>query len=128
MKKNGSCLNALAIGLMLALAFSCSETEPFVKGETPASGKNEAEQSVPVPVLTKSEAVALTVQQKGTYDILESEAIQNLNRFHVSALDYAETGTGTTSSAENAQLFLNCNGYTAGSAAAYSYTGVWNAG
>jgi uncharacterized protein YvpB len=74
------CLSMLAIG-MATFVSSCSETEQLVENETLAPVVNE-EDSAPDHVLTRAEFVALTVQEKGTYKITESEALQHLEEFN----------------------------------------------
>jgi hypothetical protein len=95
MKKHEFYLKALVIGLLTSLTFACSETEQFPENALPAPISNEVTTNDPV-VLTKSEAVALAVQQKGTYKITEDEALQNLDRFRVSDLGGEETGINIT--------------------------------
>jgi hypothetical protein len=90
MKRNVSCLSLFAIGIMAMLASGCSETGQFREDGILAVDEIENGASVPV-VLTKSEVVALTVQQKGTYEISEEEALRNLDHFRVSAPEGEET-------------------------------------
>ncbi|MDR0750472.1 MAG: hypothetical protein LBF62_13015 [Tannerellaceae bacterium] len=97
MNRNIFCLSLFAVGMMAMPASGCSETGQFMEDGLPASVTNEAEPGESAPVaLTKSEAVALAVQQKGTCKITEDEALQNLNRFHVSSFDSEETGISVT--------------------------------
>jgi hypothetical protein len=98
MKKHRFYLSTfVALGIMATLTFSCSETEQFMENETPISIKNETENSKSDPVLTKAETIALTVQTKGTYEISESEALQNLGHFQASVSDNNENSIRTKS-------------------------------
>lgn len=72
---------AFAAGIAATLLLSCTEAEQLMDDEIPTSKMEEAAYSVSKPALTRSESIALTVQQKGTYEISENEAIENLERF-----------------------------------------------
>lgn len=83
------------LGIMVTLVSGCSDTDPFIEDEVTTSIENEVENNVPASVLTKAETVALTVQQKGTYKISESEAIQNLESFLASTSDNKKSSIRT---------------------------------
>lgn len=85
MKKLKIGLNIFVLGVVLILGVNCSEQETFIEEEITTSMTDDLELSTSESILTKSEAVALTVLKKGTYKISESEAIRNLEHFSNSA-------------------------------------------
>lgn len=81
MKKLKNSLNIFVLGVVLILGVNCSKQETFMEEEITTSMTDDLEVSTSESILTKSEAVALTVLKKGTYKISESEAIRNLKHF-----------------------------------------------
>ena len=71
--------------------------EQSVKKEALASIEQKNESSVPTSILTKSEAIALTVQRKGSYKVSESESIQTLKNFSASVSDSKKSTIRTKS-------------------------------
>lgn len=69
-------LYTFALVTMAAFLSGCSEAEQLTE-EMPVPGIQEAAASD----LTKMESVALAVQQKGTYKISKSEALESLERY-----------------------------------------------
>jgi hypothetical protein len=88
-------LSLFATGMAIMVS-SCSVSEQFSEDVTIVPIVNEDEYVTTNPILTKSEFVALTIQQKGTYKISESEAIQNLESFYPTISANSQSSISTT--------------------------------
>jgi len=89
MKNFSLIIYIFAVGITATLMLGCSNNEQFLSDELENVVTNELQlrshenyESGTVGLsLTREEAIALRVKQKGTYRITESEAMQTLNRF-----------------------------------------------
>ena len=81
----------LAVGITAVLMFACSDAPPLDQ-ETEDVG-------IFPELLTEAEQIALAVQNKGTYEISESEALEILKRFVTAKSD--EQGVGVKSAEDS---------------------------
>ena len=75
MKATNTLLSTIIIGVTLIIMTGCSQGEDLIDAGTQAL--NAATNNDKELVLTASEQIALSVKQKGSYDISEKEAKKN---------------------------------------------------
>ena len=79
MKATNTLLSTIIIGVTLIIMTGCSQGEDLIDAGTQAL--NAATNNDKELVLTASEQIALSVKQKGSYDISEKEAKKNFESY-----------------------------------------------
>ena len=79
MKATDTLLSTIIIGVTLIIMTGCSQSEDLI--DAGAQALNAATNNDKELVLTASEQIALSVKQKGSYNISEKEAKKNFESY-----------------------------------------------